>query len=273
MTAREQEISIQSGSPFYLYEFNTDTESYRYIDFAGDYEWDSRLWLGSSIKHTEPKAGTGINDQSMTVTIPLNGDPFFQSFRDHSDARKISFNLYRGEFGQDDTSIEYKGRYMSKKHQPNSIVLTIESIATSARRSGCYLKYEKLCPFTVYDPHTCKLNPANWAVTATVQSVYDNGIALSGLSGYEPNYFYGGFITYANGRTKTIGSFGHINGSPNQFASVSTAYGSPNVGDQVLLNPGCNGTTGTCKKFGNFDRYLGLHFTPDANPFDSAATY
>jgi hypothetical protein len=127
----------------------------------------------------------------------------------------------------------------------------------------------------------CALAKADWKFTATVQdpgtpgypfTIWLNTLAraVGSVPTIAANWFVGGWVEFGSGLSwqrraiirSTIPYGGALsitlNRDPDPF---------PEIGDPVVLYPGCDGSIDTCRNvFGNVNNFMGHPFMPLANP-------
>ena len=140
--------------------------------------------------------------------------------------------------------------------------------------------FQRTCNNSLFDTG-CALLKLLWKFTATVQSVGAAGYPfefvledLARVTGptpdYTENWFAGGWIEFGTGLTWQRRPI-LISSGPDVTLMTVTLDRDPNpfpeVGDPVVLYPGCDGTTSNCKlKFANYLNSLGHPFMPSSNP-------
>lgn len=280
MAYNVQEISVQQGTPFFLYEFNTSATTYRFTDHPVAINANSETWEPFPIKHTEIKQSNEISKNGITVTIPLSGT-FADLFLGWSPDEVITLTLRRGHFGSVDTLVYWKGRLVSHNLKKQTIELKCESIFTSLRRAGIRARYQRNCRHVLYGPG-CNLDKADFAnpgfVTSFSGSTYTVDIASSQTDGW----FNGGIMEFHDGSFRMIKS--HIGNTiivtrPSRdpldnFTNTGYGinYGSYYGGYNVILYPGCDRTVATCKsKFDNLLNQGGFKWIPFKNPMGGSS--
>lgn len=273
MAYNDQEISIQSGAPYFLYEFVTSNVTYRFTDYPTDIEWNSLTWSSFSIKHTEVKQSNELSKNSVTVSIPI-GSAFSNLFIGWSPDSIVSFTLRRGHFGATDTLVYWKGRISSHKLKDKIVELVCESIFTSMRRPGIRARFQRNCRHALY-AKGCNVDKSSFATTSNLTSFTGLDLVIPGAASQVSGYYNGGIIEFPDGSFRKIeshsGSSITINRASRFLTDMSQGYGRNYGlyygGIAVILYPGCDRTVSTCKdKFNNLPNQGGFKWIPSKNP-------
>lgn len=147
--------------------------------------------------------------------------------------------------------------------QLGSAKFTCETLSATMQREGLRLTWQRSCPYTIYDPLTCRVNKVLWATTATVVSISGNTVELSTIG---TGNYVGGLLEYVHpvkgDESLTIESFSGT--QVTIFDTAADLY----VGQQVTVYPGCDGTPASCVEFGNMVNNGGIKDLPGESPFD-----
>ena len=282
MTYNSQEISIQDGAPYFLYEFVINEITYRYTDYPSIVNWGAYEWVPFPIKHTEVKQSSELSKNSMKVTIPIISDnSFCNTFLGWSPDYMVSFTLRRGQFGSGDTLVYWKGRVSSHKLKEQLIELSCESIFTSLRRPGMRARYQRQCRHALYNKG-CGLNKADFATSAGVTTVSGLTITVPSASLKINGFFTGGIVEFADGSFRLINS--HVGSQitisrANRYITDNfSSFGwgkswGKHYGDfGVTLYPGCDRSLATClDKFDNILNNGGFKWIPSKNPMSGSS--
>jgi len=276
MAYNDKETSVENGSPFFLYEFNTNTSKvYYFTSHVEIITWDEKEWLPLAIKHSEIKQATDMSKNSTAITIPLNGE-FSLLFKGWSPDNVVTVNIRRGHFGESDTLIYWKGRVSSHSVKQGTLELNVESIFTSLRSSGVRARFQRTCRHALYSKG-CNVDKSLFAVVGVLQSLSGLQLTIPEASLQVDGWFTQGIIQFQDGSLRAITS--HIGssisiGRASRYVSDNFAmsgyglnYGTFFGGMRVTLYPGCDRTMTTCKdKFNNLDNHGGFKWIPNKNP-------
>jgi len=276
MAYSDKEKSISGGSPYFLYEFNTNNSKVYY--FAAHSEsifWDNKEWKPLPIKHGEVKQSTDMSKNSTSITIPLNTE-FSQLFKGWTPENVVTVNIRRGHFGEPDTLIYWKGRVSSSKLKDFLLELQVESIFTSLRSSGVRARFQRNCRHSLY-AKGCNVDKQEFVVNGKLESVNGLQLTIPEASSKADGWFDNGIITFPDGTLRmvllhigsiiTIGREARYVADNFSEAGYGLSYGMLYGGIPVKLYPGCNKTISTCKnKFNNLDNQGGFKWIPSKNP-------
>ena len=283
MTYLTQEDSIESGAPYFLYEFVTTNLTYRFTDYIEDVTFASDVYSKLPIKHSEIKQSREISKNSVKLTIPLTGD-FANLFLGWSPDSSISVTIRRGHFGAADTLVYWKGRIISHLLKQKELELTSESIFTSMRQAGLRARFQRSCRHVLYSQGTgkCNVTKADFAVAGEVTALANNVVTISSAAGYAAGWFTAGILEFADGSYRFITN--HSGSAVSMFHSsryvtdgiASSGYGNNYGlyygGIGVTLYPGCDKTLATCiSKFSNEINQGGFRWIPTINPMGGSS--
>jgi len=273
VTYTVQESSIQDGSPYFLYEFVTAINTYRFVDYPEVVNWNSLDWNPLSIKHSEVKQSNELSKNAMTVTVPLDDSDFATLFVGWSPDVTVTFTLYRVHFGSSDGLVYWKGRVASHNLKGETIGLKCESIFTSMRRPGVRARYQRNCRHAIYSSG-CGVDKSGYAVSVEVTAISGATLTCVGASAKVDDYFLGGVIEFLDGTYRLITShtgntivITRISRELSNAAGYGYNYGNYYGGISAILYPGCDRTLATCKsKFDNVVNQGGFKWIPQKNP-------
>lgn len=280
MTYDAREASVAGGSPYYLYEFNTNGKAFRFTDHPANLEWNGQTWKAFPITHTEVKQSGEISKNSIKVEFPIQGE-FAGLFLGWSPDHVVSFTLRRGHMGESTTLVYWKGRVTSHVLKDQLLELKCESIFTSMRRSGVRARYQKNCRHALYG-RGCNVDKDAFAVPGLLAAVSGLTLAVPEAASKPDNWFLGGAVEFPDGSFRMIkahtGSSITISRASryvnDNIASLGygLSYGQAYGGMRVVLYPGCDRTIATCKnKFNNLDNQGGFRWIPSKNPMGGSS--
>lgn len=284
MAYNDKEISVDEGSPFFLYEFNTEvngvSRSYYYTGHSEIIDWGGYTWEPLPIKHGEIKQSSEMSKNSTNITLPLDNE-FSLLFKGWSPDKVVTVNIRRGHFGEPDTLIYWKGRVSSHKIKDYLLELQAESIFTSLRNSGARARFQRTCRHALYSKG-CNVDKSLFAVVGKVSDVQALVLTIPEASTKTSGWFDQGFIEFSDGSTRMIVS--HVGDQitinrPSRFISDNFAqvgyglsYGKFYGGMSATLYPGCDRTLTTCRdKFNNLNNQGGFKWIPTKNPMGGSS--
>lgn len=278
MSYNDREISIQGGTPFFLYVFSVGSTVYRFVDLPDDITFDSEDWIHTPIKHGEVGQSSELSKNSMTVEMPL-GNEFSNLFIGWSPENVVSFTLLRGHLGETDYLVYWKGRVVSHKLKDQILEFKCESIFTSLRRSGVRARFVRTCRHSLYG-RGCNLNKDDFIVEGLMESYSGLTITVPAAATKTDGWFNGGILEFPDGSYRAIlthvGDQITINRASRYILDNSSGWGK-NWGNlwggmNLKLYPGCDKTLSTCKdKFNNLLNNGSFKWIPSKNPMGGSS--
>lgn len=270
MTYAIQELSIQDGAPYFLYEFNSPTFTYRYTDNPTNLTWNSQTWNSFPIKHSEAKQSNELSKNSMQITIPKEGD-LGSKYVGWSPDEVVTFTLYRGQHGSTDTRVNWKGRVAGHKLKQAWVELNCESIFTSMRRSGVRARYQRMCRHALYQPG-CNVVKEDFAlVGAVMASMSGLNITIADAALQASGWYTGGAILFSDGSYRMIVAHSGTTITIDRSSRIlddTIASGT----EVATLYPGCDRTLATCKnKYHNLVNNGAFQAIPGKNPMGGSS--
>lgn len=283
MAFNPYEDSDFQGRPISLYEFSRTSEGgaetvyFRYNSSENDIHHPT---LGSFT--AIPISDDGVRESGETtssdfqVTLPVES-PVVEMLRASGAVPSdvIYLTVWRIHFDDPDLEprVYWKGTVTgSTQADEIGVRITAATLVSSFRRGGLRLAWGPQCPYSVYDPHTCKVDKELFKTTAVLGSV--DGIAVdSATFATKPvGWFSGGYIEY-------LLSSGIIERRlvVNHNGSSLTLNDSPiglTAGMTVQAYAGDDKAITTCRdKFNNLPNYGGFVHIPSRSPYDGSPVY
>jgi hypothetical protein len=278
MSYATKDKSIEDGEPYYLYEFNVPWATFTYKSFIDHTDTNPNL-IKSPCTHTEPKQSNELSKNSIDITVPLEGD-FAALFMSWPPDYVITVTLKRGQFGEDDLLVYWKGRITSHSLNKHTLKLSCESIFTSMRMPGLRAKYQKNCRHSLYS-RGCWLDKNDFKTQCERKSFAGETINLPEASAFPDDYFTGGILEVPPHSYRSISDHGGANISIIRQVEIPLVtdygygynYGAYYGGFYIFIYPGCDKTLQTCHdKFNNTHNQGGFKFIPSGNnPFGGSS--
>ncbi len=280
MAFLDLEQSTEDGRPIALYQFTLNSQVWRYTSAAEKITADGHEWLPAAISDDGTKQTGEIVNDAMTITAPTWIGPA-QVFMSGAPSSLMQVAL----FGKHEGSADLVAVYLGEVTQINPVNaaqarFTCENLASSMRRQGLRIAWQRTCPYALYDSLTCKVDKAAWAVPFFVLAVNGFDVTIVVTDPKANGYFSGGFIEWVHpikGREylpidnnvavtplDVIGVFFEWVLTLNLLADPGDLY----VGASGTAYPGCNFTPAACQAFDNYANYGGIPDLPGKSPFD-----
>ena len=265
MTYATQEVSTQSGDPFFLYTFTKGLTIERFTNHDQDISYGGNTYTASAIRHQGINTTGELERVSMDVLFPKSST-FAQTYfsPDYSDV--VTLTILRFHHSADDFQVMWKGRVIAYEAMFDEIKLTCESIQTTMRRAGLRGKFQRTCRHALYSPQ-CGVDFAAAQITATVDAIDGLSVTLSFATSDEKvdGFFRGGILVKGT-------EYGYITSDVGNIITLQYAVPTLAVSDEISVAPGCDLSTTTCNdKFGNILNFGGFPYIPGDNPFGGNA--
>jgi len=166
------------------------------------------------------------------------------------------------------TGLIYLGRLMTVARSGSTAVLSCEPIYTSLKTAGLRRRYQRLCPYALYDEE-CGVDPANFQVSDSINAIASNTVTATAFSGKPDGWFVGGYVEAGSGPERRS-----IVAHSGDTLTLTAPLLEPQAGDPIDAYAGCDHTKSTCKdKFNNIANHGGLPWIPRKNPFGTDPVY
>jgi uncharacterized phage protein (TIGR02218 family) len=277
------EESTESGRPIQLYRFtlgDPDTvdpgtgmpNGVRWLYTSADDNLDilGMTWKAVAIRDDGIKQSGEANTDALNIECQSDIGPAMV-YRSSPPATPIQVDILRLHEGDTTPQIIYVGEILQINFpKPGAATITCQTLMATMRRMGLRLSYTRTCPYTVYDPLTCKVDKSLWAWPVNIQSVSGFNVSSTDLAAKGDGYFTGGFIewTHPTRGVQRIMIESHVGSLMRLFDDTGEIY----PGLQVIAYRGCNQTSERCDSFNNLPNFGGFEFMPGKSPYDGLAT-
>lgn len=266
MTFDVAEISKDDGIPVYLYEFKLNDKYWRYCSAdravaAMSYTWQPIPVVDDGVKQT----GEAQVD-ALVILMPTDS-PVVGLFLQTPPTNPVTVTIRRMHYGVEGYAVCYIGEVTSVDiASPQVAKVTCATLSASMDRNGLRLSWSRGCPHALYDSQ-CRVSKDTLRVRATLVTVGNGQIAVTGIGAYSDGWFAGGYVEWLDAvrGTERRAIESHVGGALILFGTADGLAG----GSEVYLYPGCDRTTATCgNKFNNLANYGGCPGLPNRSPFD-----
>jgi hypothetical protein len=276
MAFADLESSTEGGRPVALYEFTMGSTVWRYTSADEDLVVGGQTYVRAAIQDDGVKqSGEAIAD-ALQIQGPVTLGPA-QVFMSGAPSQPILVSIRWMHEGDSEVRVVYTGEISQINYpMPGQARITCETLASSMRREGLRLAWQRTCPYSLYDPLTCRVNKSAWGVTFTVRGISGRTVYVTFASSKPAGYYNGGFVEWQHPTRgieylgidregDTSGFVGPLPGDPLEMDGLpNNLY----VGSTGIAYPGCNFTPERCQFFGNYDNYGGFPLMPGKSPFD-----
>lgn len=267
MTLEAFDTSLELAQPVYLYQFTLHEQSWRFTSSAREVLTpDGKLWSPTAMSHDGVKQSGNTTSDVLGITCPSDIAPV-QLYMIAPPSGSVLVTIFQKD-AQDD---EYVAIYMGEVSQvncpnPGKATISCETLTSTLRRNGLRLSWQRSCPYSLYDPATCKVPKVAYATPAVIEAINGFYIDLTLAGSLEPGIYVGGFFEWEH-PVKGL----EFRGIEQQLGNQLKVFGSTldlYVGMSITLYRGCNRSPTACASFNNFDNYGGVPGMPGTSPFD-----
>lgn len=275
MSYDAQESSAAGGAPYFLYLFDNGVSQTRLtsepeaLTKNPEASPEAPTWEPSPVSHGDIEQTGNIEKAGLDLTFPLT-DTFASGFLLPT-AAITTVTVWRGHHTDvsEEHRVIWKGRALGATERGNLIVLAVESIFTSMRRTGCRARYQRTCRHALYHVG-CNLDREDFESSGTVSVIDGLVLTVAEAASEADGYYSAGIVNFG-------GLMGFVARHAGDQITLLTAI--PGLADEVtangtaavLLAPGCNLTRAHCNaRFDNGLNFGGFDRMPDNNPFSIA---
>lgn len=260
--------SLDSGDPFFLYEFRRGELTWKYTSHPSVVSLSPLgNFIPVPISHGRMNQTGQIERISLEVDIPFTDDlAVNQRLPNLYEITTLTIWRAFTSAVSDKYAVIWKGRVVSNRTSGRNFTLICENVHTSVRRAGLRGRFQRSCRHNLYGPG-CGLNINDWYETVTVQDLNANVINIPTIAGKTDSfgYYNGGVVKFGN-------NYGFITDHDGNNLALITPIPDLEVGSTIQIAPGCFLNRLTCQnKFNNVLNFGGVPYLPTANPFAGAS--
>ncbi|MBS0364898.1 MAG: phage BR0599 family protein [Proteobacteria bacterium] len=274
MTFQALETSYDQGEPILLFDFSVGIAHFRYTTADRAITYLSNAYASAPISRSPLKVGAELKQQTIEVTAGRDLG-VAQLYTAQPPAIPVGLTITAMHQSDPDLQgvVDWIGRVMAARWKSSAVVLLCEPVLTSVQTVGLRRRWQIQCPHVLYGVQ-CGVNPAPYAVSATLSTVAGNVITAApwtvapgaGLS------FTGGFVTFDNGtyiERRTINQWTLATGA----LALDDVLKGAIAGSTVIAYPGCDRSTTNCQAYSNLPNHGGDPYIPSINPMTGATIY
>jgi uncharacterized phage protein (TIGR02218 family) len=267
MTYQQYDQSIEDGQPVEFFAFALGTNVFRYTNSAkNEMTPDGFVWQSAAISHDGFKQTGESATDATVITMPSELTPAM-IFATSPPSGKMAVRILRKQRDDNETRVTYIGTVSQVNlDEPGKATVTCETLSASMQRSGLRLPWQRTCPYALYDPVTCGVDPEPLAVNVKILQVSGFWVRTDVAGSYPDGRFAGGFFRWnAAARGLEYRQIeAHVGFDLRLFGVINDLY----VGQELQIFPGCARTVAACLSFDNLGRYGGVPNMPGRSPFD-----
>lgn len=259
------------SKPVFLYLFERGTQQWRRAASSRAITALGYVWPASPIDCSDVEMTGEAERDQVKITLPIS-DEFAADCVKNIPEKTTTLTIYRLE--QSDNSYEYwwSGRVTMPEVTNGIVTIPCDPDNAGLARATRPRIFMRQCPHSIYFGE-CRLNKADWLITAGLVSVAGATITVSGLDGVESGALTGGIIEAHDGSTRAIKVHnGNTLTLVRELKPLKKDIASSTP--TVKLYPGCGNGPSGCASFGNIANYGGFMWmlTGDNNPFAGSSS-
>ncbi|QGF20883.1 tail assembly protein [Serratia phage JS26] len=267
------ETSDQDGRPLILYQFELGNKVWRYTSADSSVSANGALYESVFIEDEGVNQTGEAQSDTFKLRMPF-ATPVPQLFQVTPPINQIAVKRFALHDGDTEAILNYVG-FITQVNASEPGMAEIECITLSPtmQRNGLRLTWSRGCPYSVYDPSTCKANKAAYAVTALIKTAGAGILTTDAVKAFSDGYFDGGFIEWTDSFTGAQERRGVDAHAGDQLRLLGKSDGILE-GMSIKVYPGCPRTTQACQdKFNNLLNYGGVPHMPGKSPFGQDPLY
>lgn len=296
-----KEASASQSEPVEFYRFTVADQEYMYTSAEYDIFYEGRRYVKAAIQRGNIDGTTDPDKGTLKLTAPYLL-PIVQQLLVISPSFPIALIIYRAQKGResyfstyDENPAEFltitqadqlwTGRIHSCEITGDEVSVNAISILNQQYRMGNTLRYQKACPYALYEQYNCRVSinalmtevtilPGNVISASKVQSDGLIWINVPQAFGKPPrlakHWFIGGYVTYFDTVANVEGRRAVVEYDPDSgIIAVFPPLRGFVEGGYMKVRAGCSHNSTDCKeKFDNIQNYGGDPVIPTQDPYD-----
>lgn len=265
MSLEALDTSLESAQPVFLYKFTLGEREWRFASCANEVlTLDGKLWTPTAISHSGVKQSGEAASDTLTIECPQDISPV-QLYMITPPSSPVMITIFQKDAQDNEFVAVYIGEVSQiNAPSPGSATISCETLTSTLNRNGLRFGWQRSCPYTVYEPNTCKVSKASYAQAVTITAINGFDIEVDGT--LTAGIYVGGFFEWVH-PVKGI----EYRTIEEQNGNVLKVFGSTldlNVGQVITMYRGCDRSPAACNSFSNFLNYGGVPGMPGKSPFD-----
>lgn len=274
----DREASFGDSRPVEIFKFSFGEEKYTYSGFDQEVVWQGDTYEMAPIRRSDIEGTSNPEKGTLEVEMDLP-NPLVQQVLTVPPSMPVNLSIFRAQ--RDDLSDfrqVWVGRVRAHEVVGQTVKLHGISILHQEYRLGNPLRYQKACPYTLYDPYNCKVVPSAKKTSCNPTVVSSNKVSSPALvwsaagipSDLKEGWFMGGYVTYDDAVSGVVGkrviiNYDHDTGVVTVFPALRGFVDGANMD----FFAGCRHDSYDCHvKFNNKVNYGGDPILPLIDPYD-----
>jgi len=274
----DREASFGDSQPVEIFRFSFGDEVYTYSGFDQDVVFRGETYQMASISRGDIEGTSNPEKGNLELQMALPNS-LVQQVLTVPPSMPVNLSIFRAQRGDlSDFRQVWVGRV--RAHEVTGQVVSLHGISLlhNEYRLGNPIRYQKACPYALYDPFNCKVDPETKKVVCNPTITSSNKLqspdlvwSTAGLPiGLKEGWFIGGYIIYDDTVSNVVGKraiidYDHTTGLITVFPAIRGFVS----GAQVSFFAGCRHDSYDCHiKFNNKVNYGGDPILPVIDPYD-----
>ena len=244
-----------------LYQFQIESTIYRYTSSTRAYTHEGNTYSPIPIGRSGLVTTDEISKNTLDVTLDFRNELSTAILKNGKN--KVSLTLLRSING----TVEnwFVGTLADFSAGGAKLTLSFSNNFSKLKQQGAKRNSAKLCPLALYG-RECGASVGSMSQLVNLVSINGTSVVFSSQQTFENGFFEFGFIKkyLTDERVFIISHTGNTLVLKNEFSGLT-------LSDSVVLLPGCDKKTSTCKnRFNNLYNYGGFPNLTLNNPFSSS---
>lgn len=277
-TYNQLESGFDTSKPVELYRFVIDTEKYFYCSGDVDLEHEGDLYLKSTIRRGKLEGTSDPDKGTIDLTVPYTL-PIVTQVMTTPPSVPVNLTIFRGQRGALPFFTQiWIGRISAHEVVGSEVSLRGISLLSNQYRLGNALRFQKACPYALYDSYNCRVSPIDYQYICSPDIVTASKVSSASLvwstagipSDFKEGWYIGGYVEYDDTISNVVGKraiidYDHEGGVVTVFPPLRGFI----TATAMKFHPGCAHDSRSCKlKFDNIPNYGGDPIMPVEDPFD-----
>lgn len=275
MSFDDDEKSVAHNRPTELIDIALPTVTYRIACGPRDVQFGMLLYVATPSARTEitPMQVSGNQGSGLTISLPVTHAVVSRWFKAGVPPRQTVVTVSRKQERSQVIERIWGGLVTSIACSGNIAKLLVPSLTMDTmQRTLPTISSGQSCPWTLYDPATCRSDRALFE-SSTTAILVDGRTVRASLGSLTRNGDWaedGELLHVASGERMTIGTQRDLDPGVSDVADLDMERVIPDLktGDAIIVYAGCKKSVAVClAKFANVNNFGGSPNAPTRNPF------
>ena len=258
----ETNAILGGGMQASLYEiYISDDKTFFLTNFSNGVESSGRKYYHEYIYDSGISHGGNLDKANVTVSFPFDSEESqYISKNDVSYSSRVVIKSV-DITDPDNAKVSFSGVIASRSVKDGIMSLDVEPTIRSISQIGLTLRYEKECPYTLYDVG-CFLDKNLFKEVVSVDSISNNVATILSVDSSKNGIYDGGYIEQGSDRNMILKN------TSGQFILSGRVVIKTG---QATIYQGCRHNLIACDEKSNVENYGGLPYFMFKNPFSTKA--